>query len=62
MADPTGKGGWGPVHLLLGIFSFFFFTKTKFMSKKSYVVLNEYKIYIKMLEMAILETHIFKKF
>ena len=25
MADPTGKGGWGPVHLLLGIFSFYFF-------------------------------------
>ena len=43
----------------LDFFSFFF-TKTKFTSKKLYIVLNEYEICLKMLEMAILETHIFK--
>ena len=36
------------------------FTKAKFTSKK--VVLNKYKICLKMLEMAILETQIFKNF
>ena len=36
----------------------FYFTKAKFTSKK--LVLNEYEIYLKMLEMAILETKIFK--
>ena len=32
------------------------------MSKKLYVVLNKYEICLKILEMAILETHIFKTF
>ena len=38
----------------------FFFTKAKFTSKK--LVLDEYKICLKMLEMAILETQFFKNF
>ena len=64
--DPSGrsKGGGGlgtcfppPPPLFFGFFSLFF-TETKFTSKKLYVVLNEYEICLKMLEMAILETHI----
>ena len=39
---------------------FFFFTKAKFTSKK--LVLNEYEICLKILEMAILEIQIFKTF
>ena len=38
----------------------FFFTKTKFTSKK--LVLNEYEICLKALEMVILEIQIFKTF
>ena len=62
MADPRGEGGWGPVlpPPLFGFFSSFY--KNKFTSKKLYLVLNEYEICLKMLEMAILETHIFKTF
>ena len=39
-----------------------FYKTDKFTSKKLYVVLNEYEICLKMLEMAILEPHIFKTF
>ena len=52
-----GGGGWGPVSPFL---DFFFFTKAKFTSKK--LVLNEYEICLKILEMAILEIQIFKTF
>ena len=38
----------------------FYFTKAKFTSKK--ILLDEYEICLKMLEMAILETQIFKSF
>ena len=65
MADPRGKGGWGPVlppPPLFEFFFFFLFTKTKFTIKELYVVLNEYESCLKILEMAILETHIFKNF
>ena len=58
MADPRGEGAGGlcpPTHFY--DFFFFFFSKTKFTSKKLYVVLNEYKIFLKKLEMA---TRIFK--
>ena len=63
MSDLRGEGGWGPVlpPPLFGFFSSSFY-KNKFTSKKLYVVLNEYEICLKMLEMAILETHIFKTF
>ena len=47
MEDP---GGWADF--------WSFFTKAKFTSKKS--ILNEYEICLKMLEMAIFETQIFK--
>ena len=47
VADPRGLGGAVPPFL-------------EFTSKK--VVLNEYEIFLKMLEMAIIETQIFKTF
>ena len=62
MADPRGRGAGDlcspPPPPLFGFFPFF--TKMKFTSKKFYVVLNEYEICLKMLEMAILETQIFE--
>ena len=54
-----GWGGWGPV-IAPSPFLDYFFTKTKFTSKKW--VLNEYEICLKMLEEAILETQTFKNF
>ena len=56
-----GAGGLCSLPPLFG-FSSSSFYKNKFTSKKLYVVLNEYKTCLKMLEMAILETHIFKTF
>ena len=56
-----GAGGLCSLPPLFGFFSSSFY-KNKFTSKKLYVVLNEYEICLKMLEMAILETHIFKTF
>ena len=50
-----------PPPSFLDFFSLFF-TETKFTCKKLYLVLNEYKIGLKMLEMAILENRIFKTF
>ena len=69
VADSRGGGGGGkgagglcpPSPLFFGFFSLFF-TETKFTCKKLYLVLNEYKIGLKMLEMAILENRIFKTF
>ena len=58
VADP---GGWGACPPPPPIWSFFLFTKAKFTSKK-YSILNKYEICLKMLEMAILETEIFKNF
>ena len=55
-----GSRGAGGTSGLYPPFLEFLFTKAKFTSKK--VVLNEYEICLKMLEMAILETQIFKKF
>ena len=58
VADPSGGGGggWGAVTPLLE----FFLTKAKFTSKK--LVLNGYESCLKLLEVAILETRIFKNF
>ena len=60
VADPRGAWGawgpWGPVPPP----PLDFFLKAKFISKK--LVLNKHEMCLKMLEMAILETQISKKF
>ena len=56
VADPGGAGE--PVPPPFGIF---FLTKAKFTTEQK-LVLNEYEICLKMLEIAILETQIFKTF
>ena len=60
MGGGGGRKGLGVCGLLSFLSFFSFFTKTKFTSKK--VVLNEYEICLKLLQMAILETQIFKNF
>ena len=57
VADPRG-GTWG-VCASPPLFGFFFLQKRSLLAK---LVLNEHKICLKMLEMAILETQIFENF
>ena len=56
VADPGGGAGVPPSLTPLGVF--FFFKSEVYEQKK--LVLNEYEICLKILEMAILETQIFK--
>ena len=56
VADPGG--GWGGG--LCPLFWSFFFNKNEVYEQN--LVLNEYEIYLKILEMAVLETQIFKNF
>ena len=51
-----GGGGWGGLYSPFGVI----FTKAKFTSK--ILVLNEYEIYLKMLDLAILGIRIFQNF
>ena len=61
VADPRGPGGPCDPPFFGFFFIYFFYTKAKFTSNKL-VFKTVYEICLKMLEMAILETQIFKHF